>query len=101
MAVSTYCNAYPESAGERASDIIVKVGAACNISQKVLLVLFEKEQSLVSHARPSQSRFDRVTGFSCPDSAPSTLRFRSITLTGGLCRRTSLDIPRRKTCSTP
>lgn len=71
MPASTLCTgAYAGSPSERASDIIAKVGAACSISQKVLLVLLEKEQSLVSHRSPSASRYASATGFSCPDTAP-------------------------------
>lgn len=71
IAASALCRGgYTGATGERASDIIAKVGAACNISQRVLLVLLQKEQSLVTHTSPSATRFDRATGFSCPDTAP-------------------------------
>lgn len=71
MAPSALCpGGYAGAANERGADIIAKVGAACNISQKVLLVLLEKEQSLVTMRNPSSTRFDRATGFSCPDTAP-------------------------------
>ncbi len=63
------CSAYAGSSGERAADIIAKVGAACGISQKVLLVLLEKEQSLVSDTWPTSSQYRSATGFSCPDTA--------------------------------
>lgn len=61
---------YAGSPDERASDIIAKVGAACNISQAVLLVLLEKEQSLVSSRSPSARAYTAATGFGCPDTAP-------------------------------
>jgi len=71
MPASAFCpGGYAGSSNERASDIIAKVGAACNISPKVLIVLLEKEQSLVTMRNPPASRFDRATGFSCPDTAP-------------------------------
>lgn len=60
--------AYVGSASDRAADIIAKVGTACGISQKVLLVILEKEQSLVSSTNASASQFAAATGFSCPDS---------------------------------
>ncbi len=69
-AVSGRCSAYSGASPESAASIIAKVGAACGVSQKVLLVLLEKEQSLVSSSSPTQSRFDRATGFACPDTAP-------------------------------
>ena len=62
------CSAYTGSAQERASDIIAKVGAACNISQKVLLVLLEKEQSLVSDSWPTVRQINQATGFACYDN---------------------------------
>jgi hypothetical protein len=61
---------YAGSANERASDILAKVGNACNISQKALLVLLEKEQGLVGSRHPSASAYAHATGFGCPDTAP-------------------------------
>ncbi|WP_460359599.1 hypothetical protein, partial [Alpinimonas psychrophila] len=62
------CNAYAGGPSERASDIIAKVGIACNISQKVLLVLLEKEQSLVSDSWPTVRQLNQATGFACYDN---------------------------------
>jgi putative cell wall-binding protein len=62
-----FCQSYEGVANERASAIIAKVGQACGISQKVLLVLLQKETNLVSLRGPSSARFDRATGFGCPD----------------------------------
>jgi hypothetical protein len=70
MAASAYCTAYSGSGSESASSIIARVGAACNISQKVLLVLLQKEQGLVTATNPSAGKFTAATGFGCPDSAP-------------------------------
>lgn len=70
MAASSYCAAYPGSAGESAASIIARVGAACNINQKVLIVLLEKEQSLVTSSNPTKTAFEGATGFGCPDTAP-------------------------------
>jgi len=64
------CDTYPGSANESAADIIAKVGRACGISQKAMLVLLEKEQSLVTMSNPSQGRFESATGMGCPDTAP-------------------------------
>lgn len=70
VAASSLCAAYAGGQTERAADIIAKVGAACNISQKALLVLLEKEMSLVTLRNPAGWRFDKATGYSCPDTAP-------------------------------
>ena len=71
MPATSYCSAYEGApGGETAANIIAKVGAACNLSQKAMLVLLEKEQSLVSMQSPSEGRLAAATGFGCPDTAP-------------------------------
>jgi hypothetical protein len=61
------CAAYHGQRAERASAIIVNVAHACGISPKVLLVLLQKEQSLLT--RPSAYGYERATGYACPDTA--------------------------------
>ncbi|MDH6278247.1 hypothetical protein M2118_001220, partial [Aurantimicrobium minutum] len=63
-----YCSAYPGSPRENAATIIAKVGQVCNISQKVLLVLLEKEQSLISDSWPTVRQINQATGFACYDN---------------------------------
>ena len=71
VAGDAYCpGGYSGSGSERAADIIAKVGSSCNISQRVLLVLLEKEQSLVTLTNPGSGRYLSATGFNCPDTAP-------------------------------
>jgi hypothetical protein len=70
MAATSYCQAMPGIANESAASIIARVGAACNISQKALLVILQKEQSLVTLREASASRLAKATGFACPDTAP-------------------------------
>lgn len=74
-AVTGRCNAYQGLANEAASDIIARVGAACGISQKTLLVLLQKEQGLVTASNPNQRSFDAATGMGCPDTAPCDAGF--------------------------
>ncbi|WP_431246824.1 hypothetical protein [Leifsonia xyli] len=52
-AADPMCAAYTGAANETAATIITKVGQACNISQRVLLVLLEKEQGLVTDTWPT------------------------------------------------
>lgn len=63
-----------------AADIIFETGKHYSISQKFLLVLLQKEQSLVSDPSPSQRQLDWATGFavcdSCSTSSPSLQRYR-------------------------
>lgn len=62
-----HCAAYDGAKKERASRIIAKVAEACGISPRVLLVLLQKEQSLIT--RPGASGYLRATGYGCPDTA--------------------------------
>ncbi|WP_394771443.1 hypothetical protein [Lacisediminihabitans sp.] len=70
MPGTAYCSPMTGNSGESAASIIARVGAACNISQKTLLVLLEKEQGLISSHSPSASAWAHATGFNCPDTAP-------------------------------
>lgn len=69
-ASNAYCAAYAGVANESAAQIIAKVGKACGISQKVLLVMLDKEQSLVSDTWPNEEQYFRAMGYACPDSGP-------------------------------
>jgi hypothetical protein len=62
-----HCTDYDGARNERASRIIAKVSVACGISPRVLLVLLQKEQSLIT--RPDASGYLRATGYGCPDTA--------------------------------
>lgn len=69
MAADSYCKAITGIPNESAASIIARVGMACGISQKTLVILIEKEQGLVSSHGPSQYAWDHATGFACPDTA--------------------------------
>ena len=62
------CAAYNGQSGESAASIIWHVALVCSINPQVLLVLLEKEQSLVSSTNPSTARYTAATGYACPDS---------------------------------
>lgn len=63
------CNNY--SGGiKTAAAIINDVAKACGISPKVLIVLLEKEQSLVTDDWPWSIQYRSATGYGCPDTAP-------------------------------
>ncbi|QAY74446.1 hypothetical protein ET445_15030 [Agromyces protaetiae] len=62
-----HCAAYEGGIRERASRIIHKAAVACGISPKTLLVLLQKEQSLLT--RPTADGYLRATGYGCPDTA--------------------------------
>ena len=71
MAANPYCSSYASEGAESAARIIAKLGKACGISPKVLLVMLEKEQSLVQDTFPAQHQLDRAMGYACPDSGPN------------------------------
>lgn len=71
MASNAYCSAIAGKAQASAAEIIAGVGQACGISQRVLLVLLEKEQSLIQDTFPAQHQLDRAMGYGCPDSGPN------------------------------
>jgi len=52
-----------------AAGIIYTVGRACNVSPKVLLVLLQKEQSLVTDTWPWPIQYTAATGYGCPDTS--------------------------------
>ncbi|GAA4745677.1 hypothetical protein GCM10023328_29870 [Modestobacter marinus] len=64
-----YCSTYRGAANETAASILVKIGAACRVNPRVLLVLLQKEQGLVTGTRPSATRYTKATGFACPDTS--------------------------------
>lgn len=70
-----YCGALKASKKVIASQIIATVGRACNISPKVLLVMLQKEQGLVSSTAPSTNRYGKAMGQSCPDTAACDPRY--------------------------
>ena len=71
-AADSRCALYAGAARESAATIIAKVGRACGISPRVLLVMLQKEQGLVtgSGAGLYASRYRSAMGYGCPDTAP-------------------------------
>ncbi|PRY68886.1 putative cell wall-binding protein [Glaciihabitans tibetensis] len=74
FAADAMCQQYTGAASESAARIIARVGEACGISQKVLLVLLQKEQSLVKATAPTPRQYAAATGYNCPDNAPCSTR---------------------------
>lgn len=63
------CNGYG-LANQSAAEIIYNVAASCGVNPKVLIVLLEKEQSLVTDDWPWSIQYRSATGYGCPDTAP-------------------------------
>lgn len=62
-----HCTAYRGAPRERASRIVERVAEACRVSPRTLIVLLQKEQSLLT--RPTERGYLRATGYGCPDTA--------------------------------
>ncbi|WP_081417011.1 SH3 domain-containing protein [Microbacterium oleivorans] len=69
-AKDSYCSAIAAKKKVRASEIIVTVGKACGLSPKVILVMLQKEQGLVTSTKPSDWSYRASMGMNCPDTAP-------------------------------
>lgn len=63
------CNGYP-GGNKSAAEIIHLVGQTCGINQKTLIVLLQKEQSLIDDDWPWSVQYRSATGYGCPDTAP-------------------------------
>jgi hypothetical protein len=68
MAADQYCSAIGYGRFS-AAGMIYSAGKACGISQKVLIVLLQKEQGLVTDDWPWPVEYTAATGYGCPDTA--------------------------------
>lgn len=66
-----YCSELPAVDNDSAANIISRVAVACSINPKVLLVMLEKEQGLITSQNPTQQEYDKAMGQACPDSGPN------------------------------
>ncbi len=72
---STYCNGDIAAGVKSAAQIIYDVSIACNINPQSLIVLIQKEQSLITDDWPWQTQYRIATGYGCPDTAPCDEEF--------------------------
>lgn len=70
-----HCTAYQGEANESAARIIVKVARACGINPQVLLVMLQKEQTLVTSTSPTAYMYRSAMGYACPDTAPCDAQY--------------------------
>jgi len=66
-AESGLCNQY-NGGLKSAASIIYDVGQACGINPRVLIVLLQKEQRLVTDDWPWPIQYTKATGYGCPDT---------------------------------
>ncbi|CAN5402601.1 hypothetical protein BH10PAT3_BH10PAT3_4010 [soil metagenome] len=69
MPADTYCAGSVGYGSFSAAGIIWSVSKACNINPKVLIVLLQKEQNLVTDDWPWPVQYASATGYGCPDTA--------------------------------
>ena len=63
------CLADEDFDGESAAHIIYKAAQDYKINPQALIVLLEKEQSLITDTFPHSGQFRSATGYGCPDTA--------------------------------
>lgn len=63
------CMAHDTFNGETAAQIIWQTAQDYTINPQVLIVLLEKEQSLITDTWPNHIQYRSATGFGCPDTA--------------------------------
>jgi hypothetical protein len=69
QAADSFCpGRYAGAANETAAAIIAKVAVACGINPRVILVMLQKETSLVTRSAPTAHLYNRAMGFGCADS---------------------------------
>lgn len=64
------CMGYRATPNQLASEIIYYVAESCGINPKALIVLLQKEQSLITDDWPWPIQYRSATGYGCPDTAP-------------------------------
>jgi len=65
----SYCAGGVGGGTKTSAQIIYDVSVACGINPKVLIVLLQKEQSLVTDDWPWSIQYRSATGYGCPDTA--------------------------------
>jgi hypothetical protein len=69
-AADAYCTNGVSAGTKSAAMIIAEVSWACNINPQVMIVLLQKEQSLITDDWPWAIQYRSATGYGCPDTAP-------------------------------
>jgi len=68
-AESGLCDAYIGGVNVSSAKIINDVAKACRVNPQVILVLIQKEQSLVTDTWPAPNQYKTAAGYGCPDTA--------------------------------
>lgn len=73
-ATNSYCQAVTGGT-KTASQMLYDISNACGINSKVLLVMLQKEQGLVTDDWPWSLQYRSAMGFGCPDTAPCDAQY--------------------------
>ena len=65
----SYCAGATAEKGVTAARMIYRASIACQINPKVIIVMLQKEQGLVTSTKPSAWNFEHAMGQNCPDTA--------------------------------
>lgn len=65
--------------GQSAARIIYNIAQQYSINPQVLIVLLQKEQSLVTDTWPLSTQYKTATGYGCPDNAPCDSQYFGLT----------------------
>lgn len=68
---SGLCNGYTGAPNESTAQMLYKIAQSCGINPQVMIVLLQKEQSLITDTWPWGIQYMKATGVSCPDSYPA------------------------------
>ncbi|MFH1427302.1 MAG: hypothetical protein ABIG60_02115 [Patescibacteria group bacterium] len=74
--LATYSCSDPDGKNMTAAEIIYDRAITNKISPKFLIVLLQKEQSLIEEDSPKESQLDWATGYGCPDGASCNPRWQ-------------------------
>ena len=69
LSANNYCRAYPGGTLS-AAQLIVTVAQLCGINPQVILVMLQKEQSLITSTAATRYNYSAALGQGCPDGAP-------------------------------
>jgi len=76
--LATYSTTNPDGKRMMASEIIYDRAQSNKISPKFIIVLLQKEQSLIESKSPRQSQLDWATGYGCPDGDSCNTRWKGL-----------------------
>jgi len=74
--LASYSVTDPDGIIMTAAEIIYDRAVTNKVNPKFLLVLLQKEQSLIEDVSPRQSQLDWATGYGCPDGASCNSRWK-------------------------